>query len=289
MTTTTRDVTVPSNENDAFVTDWEAWHDQRISALNAPDGPPTLVATYWLEETNVVPGVDGTWSEEDGEVLLSLAPGAEALVDGRRTSGQVVALAPGELLGRRLEFASVTTRVATREGRRGVRVFDHSRAGRLLTLDTYPPDPSFVLEGSYEPLPERYGVNYSYALESAPRETEVPGVVRFTLGGRDYAVNPLLSEESLLLVFADRTTGTSTKPPSRFLLIAPPVEGLDHPGTVRLDFNRAYLPPCAFSDEFNCPLPPSHHRFDVVVAAGETWSELIDVPPPGATTPVEFP
>jgi uncharacterized protein (DUF1684 family) len=89
------------------------------------------------------------------------------------------------------------------------------------------------------------------------------------------AVNPLLDEGSLLLVFADGTTGKGSRPPSRFLLITPPPEGLDHSGTVQLDFNRAFLPPCAFSDEFNCPLPPSHHRFDEDVTAGETWPEFL--------------
>jgi len=288
VTSPARDLTVPSHEMAAFVADWEAWHDQRIAALSARDGPPTLVATYWLAETSVIPGVNGTWREKDGGVELSLALGADALVDGHRTSGRALVLAPGELVGRRIEFSSITAQVTTREGQRGVRVFDHSRASRLQALGAYPPDPLFAVECSYEPLPERSSVNYSYALESSPREVEVPGVVRFSLGGRDHAVSPLLDEESLLLVFADRTTGSSTRPPSRFLLIAPPLKGVDRPGTVSLDFNRAYLPPCAFSDEFNCPLPPSHHRFDVDVLAGETWAEFSDAAPP-AVAPAEFP
>jgi len=92
-------------------------------------------------------------------------------------------------------------------------------------------------------------------------------------------VDPLLDDGSLLLVFADRTTGTGTRPPGRFLLIASTADGLARPGKVSLDFNRAYLPPCAFSDEFNCPLPPSHHRFDLAVTAGETWPQLADPAP----------
>lgn len=260
---------------DAFVADWEAWRARRAAMLCAPDGPPSLVATYWLAETGSVPGVAGTWSEKDGGVELSLPPGAEVVVDGHHQPGPVVALAPGELVGRRLRFASLTVQVTTREGRRGVRVFDHSRAGRLRSLGAYPPDPSFALNGRYEPMPAPSTVGYSYALESSSREVEVPGVVRFGLGGRDYGVNPLLDEGSLLLVFADGTTGKGSRPPSRFLLITPPPEGLDHSGTVQLDFNRAFLPPCAFSDEFNCPLPPSHHRLDGDVTAGETWPEFL--------------
>jgi uncharacterized protein len=106
----------------------------------------------------------------------------------------------------------------------------------------------------------------------------VPGLVHFCLGGSDYAVTPLLDEGSLLLVFADGTTGTRSRPPSRFLLVEPPGDGLGQNGPVVLDFNRAFLPPCAFSDEFNCPLPPAHHRLAEEVAAGETWARFSDGP-----------
>jgi uncharacterized protein (DUF1684 family) len=260
----------------SFVPDWERWRSGRLAALSAPDGPPALAATHWLATTKVVPGIDGTWSESDGGVELSLPKGAGVLIDGGRETGRVVALGPGETLGRRLVFASVTAQVTTREGRRGVRIFDHSRAGRVLAVETYPPDLSFLLEGRYEPLPGRSNVSYSYALESSPRDVEVPGVVHFSLGGSSYAATPLLDEGSLLLVFADGTTGAGSRPPSRFLLIEPPDNGLAQNGRVVVDFNRAFLPPCAFSDEFNCPLPPTHHRLTADVTAGETWARFSD-------------
>jgi len=274
MAANSRDPIAATAADDAFVADWQGWRSRRLAALTAPDGPPTLVATYWLTGSDVVPGVGGVWSENDSGVELSLPLGADVLVDGQRQGGRFVALSSGELVGRRLVFPSLTAQVTTRQGRRGVRLFDHSRAGRLQALDAYPPDPSFVLEGSYEALPRSSSVSYIYALESSPRAVEVPGVVHFSLGGSDHAVTPLLDEGSLLLVFADRTTGTGTRPPSRFLLIEPPGEGLGHPGPVVLDFNRAFLPPCAFSDEFNCPLPPVHHRLSADVTAGETWARF---------------
>ena len=40
-------------------------------------------------------------------------------------------------------------------------------------------------------------------------------------------------------------------------------------GTITLDFNRAVLPPCAFSYAFNCPMPPKQNRFPVPIQAGE--------------------
>jgi uncharacterized protein (DUF1684 family) len=275
MTIASGGPSAPLSAYGPFAADWERWRAWRAHELGAPDGPPSLVATYWLAETAVVPGVPGRWREKDGGVDLLLPPGAEVLVEGHRGSGRVVALSPGEAVGPRLRLPALTAQVTTRLGRRGVRVFDHSRAGRLSALGAYPPDPSFAVSGRYEPGPEASTIAYSYALESSPREVPVPGAVHFALGGRDYAVNPLLDEGSLLLVFADATTGKGTRPPSRFLRIEPPPGGLDRPGPVRLDFNRAYLPPCAFSDEFNCPLPPSRHCLDVGVTAGETWPQFL--------------
>jgi uncharacterized protein (DUF1684 family) len=38
---------------------------------------------------------------------------------------------------------------------------------------------------------------------------------------------------------------------------------------VALDFNRAVLPPCAFSDAFICPLPPPGNVLPFPVTAGE--------------------
>ena len=50
----------------------------------------------------------------------------------------------------------------------------------------------------------------------------------------------------------------------RFLLCAPNPDG-----SITLDFNRAYLPPCAFNYNFNCPIPPDENRFPFAVTAGE--------------------
>jgi len=36
-----------------------------------------------------------------------------------------------------------------------------------------------------------------------------------------------------------------------------------------LDFNRAYSPPCAFTDFATCPLPPAPNRLSVAIEAGE--------------------
>ena len=71
---------------------------------------------------------------------------------------------------------------------------------------------------------------------------------------------------SWLLILADRTTGKGSYPAGRYLdLVAP----ADDAGTVVIDLNRAYNPPCAFTAHATCPLPPSGNRLDLRVEAGE--------------------
>ena len=55
---------------------------------------------------------------------------------------------------------------------------------------------------------------------------------------------------------------------------------LDHPGAaspltagdsipITIDFNRAIVPPCGFSNQMNCPLPPAQNRLPFALRAGE--------------------
>ena len=67
-----------------------------------------------------------------------------------------------------------------------------------------------------------------------------------------------------MIVFSDATSDVSTYSVGRFLMVAPNPDG-----TITLDFNRAFLPPCAFSYNFNCPMPPAQNRFPFAVTAGE--------------------
>jgi uncharacterized protein len=242
-----------TGEDLTLAADWRRWREQRIAELNAPDGPSTLRTTHWLDAGSTFPGVPGSWEPRGTEVVLHL--------DGGR---ELVALQAGSELAPRIRLDGVTVQVTNRGGRIGVRVFDHSRAGGV-AVETFEPSPRWVVPGRFEPLPGTATLAYAFALDSAPRELRTPGIVSFALDGVDYRTQPFADDGSLLLVFADATTGLTTKPPARFLSIEPPGGA----GEVELDFNRASLPPCAFSDQFNCPLPPAAHRLQTAVTAGE--------------------
>jgi len=40
-------------------------------------------------------------------------------------------------------------------------------------------------------------------------------------------------------------------------------------GFYTLDFNMCYNPACAYSEHYNCPIPPKENHLTVAIAAGE--------------------
>lgn len=96
------------------------------------------------------------------------------------------------------------------------------------------------------------------------------GVLRFKIGDAEHSLTVFRSETSanrngsLFLPFRDETNGTETYAAGRYLDIAAPSGD-----EVTIDFNYAYSPSCAFSDEFACPIPPRENLLRMPVRAGE--------------------
>jgi len=75
----------------------------------------------------------------------------------------------------------------------------------------------------------------------------------------------------VFLPFKDETNGTATFSGGRYLLdtIKGADLGWDAGGHFILDFNFAYNPSCAYSDQWACPLAPSENTIRSPVSAGE--------------------
>lgn len=96
------------------------------------------------------------------------------------------------------------------------------------------------------------------------RPLAVTGRITFTVAGEHRTLTVSGAGRGLSGVIADATSGADTY---RFRFITLPAPDAD--GRTVLDFNRAYLPPCAFADHFICPFPPPGNRLDFAVEAGE--------------------
>jgi uncharacterized protein (DUF1684 family) len=77
-------------------------------------------------------------------------------------------------------------------------------------------------------------------------------------------LEPGVGEKGFSLFFTDATTGKETYSVGRYLEAEPRPDGL-----YVLDFNRCYNPACAYSDHYNCPIPPQKNRLKVAIRAGE--------------------
>jgi uncharacterized protein (DUF1684 family) len=75
---------------------------------------------------------------------------------------------------------------------------------------------------------------------------------------------------SLFVPFRDKTTGQQTYPGGRYMELHYEDELADD-GTMPLDFNLAYSPFCAYSEAYECPLPPEENWLDVAITAGERY------------------
>lgn len=72
--------------------------------------------------------------------------------------------------------------------------------------------------------------------------------------------------DHFFIPFKDATSGKSTYAAGRYLDFK---KGDIKNGKLVIDFNKAYNPYCAFTDGYNCPIPPKENSMKLAVTAGE--------------------
>ena len=77
-------------------------------------------------------------------------------------------------------------------------------------------------------------------------------------------LEPGVGEKDAELFFTDATTGKDSYSVGRYL---EPVLRPD--GRYVLDFNLCYDPACAYSEHYNCPIPPRENHLSVAIRAGQ--------------------
>ncbi|ULH16325.1 DUF1684 domain-containing protein [Deinococcus sp. KNUC1210] len=137
-------------------------------------------------------------------------------------------------------------------------------------LSYYPPDEELIFE-----LPLLRSAGDSVTLDTSTGETRQMAefatvTVPFPDGAQTltlYAQPGEDAPQSLFLPFRDATSGSESYGAGRYL--DAPVTELAGGEGVRLDFNLAYHPYCAYGDGWTCPLPPAQNWLKVAVRAGE--------------------
>jgi len=241
-----------------------------------PQGSLALVNTQWFYgltgEGESVWGVPGLWAalgkNEKGIELVAVAADA-IMVDGELVDGSVVVTGRDSETPSLIVFADgkTATVIHGEDGAYALRIWDaHSDdLQKFGSIDAFEYNPEWVVTGSFTPVEGGRSLGVSHLKdEGAARDKIIPGDIRFTFEGTEYNPAGFKEGRALMIVFSDATSDVSTYSVGRFLMVAPNADG-----TITLDFNRAFLPPCAFSYNFNCPMPPAQNRFPFAVTAGE--------------------
>ena len=73
-------------------------------------------------------------------------------------------------------------------------------------------------------------------------------------------------KDYFFIPFKDLTNGEDTYGGGRYMDVK--ISDIEEQ-TLTIDFNKAYNPWCAFSDGYNCPIPPVANHLEVAIEAGE--------------------
>lgn len=158
----------------------------------------------------------------------------------------------------------------------------HQRYPAIIVFD--PESPRFKLYKGMQFFPP--DVSYHIVASLTPNPKPDTTVILSTRGNRrnavrvgwfDFRVNdtrcrleatrllePGVGEKDFSLFFTDATTGKESYGVGRYLDAEPRPDG-----RYVLDFNRCYSPACAYSEHYNCPIPPAANRLPVAIRAGE--------------------
>ncbi|MEF2978835.1 DUF1684 domain-containing protein [Subtercola sp. YIM 133946] len=271
------DVREPQAKNESELrSQLDSYREARRRFVTGPQGSLALVNTEWITgspaEGHTAYGVAGTWfALPKGESGLRLEARASdgIVVDGEPVDGSVVVRGRDDPRASAVQFSDTVSGfvIASEDGDYALRVWDAASdaIAEFGSIDVYPFDPAWVVEATFAPIEGGRAIGIEHLKDGGvTRERVVPAEITFSRDGVDYNLAAFHDDGGLLLVFSDATSGTDTYGVGRFLRVTATTTG-----TVTLDFNRAYLPPCAFSYHFNCPMPPAQNRLAVAVEAGE--------------------
>lgn len=260
-----------------------AWRKQRVERLRADTGWLTVAGLFWLQQGDNAFGCDpqntivlpprsaadfaGVFVHHGAATSIRANPGIAMRIGADTVTTRTLKTdaegAPDVVEMGRLRFF-----VIRRGGRDAIRMRDLESSGRthFKGIGNYAIDPKWKIPARFEPYRPPHRIGIASIIGTVDSMT-CPGALVFTVGGKEVRLDPVLEEPEatdLFIIFSDATSGQETYGAGRFLYAELPQNG-----TTVLDFNKAYNPPCAFTEFATCPLPPPQNALPIAVRAGE--------------------
>lgn len=268
--------------NDEYQNSILKWRQEVDNNIRRENGWLALAGLFWLRK-----GINVIGSDRESDILLPARAPARLgtfAFDGNNVTLNVEAKLPVEVNGVStttalldadqedvpsfITFHDMRMVVVRRSKGVGIRVWDNAREARR----SFPPR-------QWYPVQEKFRVPATYTRYETPRIVKMPdilgaildepmqGYVSFELNGKQYE---LMAEElpdrRLFLQFMDLTNNQQTYPSGRYHYT-----DAHENGKLFIDFNKAYSPPCAFTEFATCTFPPQENHLDVAIEAGEIF------------------
>ena len=264
----------------AYQQSFDKWKDELVEDLKEEWLP--LAGLFWLK-----PGENTVGTDAKNTIIFPKGPAQAGsfTLQGKTVTAKFAATANATIAGKpvtaaglqpdtsgnatEVEIGSLRLHVIVRGARIGIRVKDvASDAARQYRGPLFfPLDLSYRVTATWLPSDGKQTVDVPNVLGDVT-PTPIAGTAVFKINGQELRLTDLGGDAAreLFFVFSDPTGKTNTYPGGRFLKAGPVANG-----TVVLDFNRAYNPPCAVTPYATCPLAPKENRLAIPIAAGEEY------------------
>jgi uncharacterized protein len=270
-------------DRQAYAGEIDQWRAKRLASLTSESGWLSLIGLFWLKEGRntfgsdpandiVVPKVPpraGEFVLANGIVTFRTQHAKTFLVDDAPISSVELKNDLDEK-PTIVRAGSLSFQIIKREDKLGVRVKDKDHPDRagFRGLEYFPTDPKWRIEARFEPYNPPRAIPILNVLNMETDEPS-PGAVVFEIAGKTYRLDAITEKGNpqFFMIFADDTRGKETYGAGRYLYIDPP----DANNRIVIDFNKAYSPPCAFTNYATCPLPPQQNILPVAINAGEKF------------------
>jgi len=272
-----------STEPDAaYRAGFEKWKAELVDDLKKNWVP--LAGLFWLKPgdnsfgsdpsnkvafpAGTAPAHAGVFTLQGETVTMKLESGVKATVDEKPVTTAVL---ESDVSGKPTTVAmgNLRFKVIKRGERLGIRLkdLDSPAVRNFHPLIFYQLKTKYIVNAKWVPSDGTKTVDVPNVLGDVTTE-KVAGEAHFTIDGQDLHLTALGGDpqKGLFFVFNDLTSKSDTYPAGRFL----ETEAVSN-GSVVLDFNKAYNPPCASTPYATCPLAPKENRLRVAIPAGEKY------------------
>jgi uncharacterized protein len=265
-----------------YVKEINEWDQKRINRLKADDGWLNLAGRFWLKrgestfgsakgndivvESSKLPEHIGSFIFKDSAVIFKAKDDVEVLLDGKPVK-EIVLVDDQKKDITVLQIGSVKFNLIVRDTLYGIRFRDLTSelVKNFKGIERFPIDESWYIKAKYVAYNPPKEIALPNILGQISKEKS-PGAVVFERDGKTYRIDAVdEGEDRLFLIIADQTSGEETYGGGRFIYVNKP----DSTGTILLDFNKAYNPPCVFTKYATCPLPPLQNYLKLRIEAGE--------------------